>query len=155
MWWCEWRGSGSIVHAFRQAGLGLLCALEIGCSRTGLEVFGSDGNRTNAKKDGGADSPDSAAPHRPDGTDEAPPGRGVSAVATKIDHTCAILGSGVQCWGWNNFGQLGNNSMVNSSVPVVVQGLDSGVQAVATGMGNTCALVNGSVFCWGKDGEAR
>ena len=45
------------------------------------------------------------------------------------DHTCAILGmfdevdseQVIKCWGKNNSGQLGNNSVADSEVPVIVQ----------------------------------
>jgi len=39
-------------------------------------------------------------------------------------HTCALLAEGTtRCWGNNSFGQLGNNSTTNSSLPVTVIGL--------------------------------
>jgi alpha-tubulin suppressor-like RCC1 family protein len=37
-------------------------------------------------------------------------------------HTCVLAGDGFSalCWGENNLGQLGNNSINNSSSPVLV-----------------------------------
>ncbi len=57
-------------------------------------------------------------------------------VATAITgwyHTCAVLNGGtIQCWGNNGFGQLGNGSTTNSSVPVTVSGITDAV-TVASG----------------------
>ncbi len=40
-------------------------------------------------------------------------------------HTCAVnVDHQVYCWGRNNMGQLGNDSTINSSVPVLVRGLE-------------------------------
>jgi alpha-tubulin suppressor-like RCC1 family protein len=69
--------------------------------------------------------------------------------------SCAIVNGGVQCWGVNNFGQLGNNSTANSPVPVSVVGLGSGGEAVAMGSDHTCALVNGGVQCWGHNSAGQ
>jgi alpha-tubulin suppressor-like RCC1 family protein len=83
------------------------------------------------------------------------PGSGVQALAAGAFHTCALVNGGVQCWGDNSHGELGNNSDAGSNVPVAVQGLGSGVQAIAAGAVHTCALVNGGVQCWGWNGGGQ
>ena len=94
----------------------------------------------------------------------------VKALAAGQTHTCALLDGGtVECWGSNDYGELGTSLATScnggsdscSPTPTVVPGL-SNVTAIAIG-GNggvfadyTCALIaGGTVDCWGynADGE--
>lgn len=66
-----------------------------------------------------------APPHQPDalGTAAAVPVHGnATAVASGGIHSCAIVdsGSNIQCWGYNNQGQLGNGTFTSSWMPVTV-----------------------------------
>ncbi len=68
---------------------------------------------------------------------------------------CAVLTSGgVDCWGFNLIGELGNGTTIYADVPVAVVGLGgtgtlSGVASLS-GDGGYCALLtSGGVDCWG------
>jgi alpha-tubulin suppressor-like RCC1 family protein len=93
----------------------------------------------------------------------------VIAIAAGAVHTCALVSGGtVQCWGSNDYGELGNDtsalcngSDMCSSAPVAVSNLTN-VTAIAIGAetdqnaDHTCALLGtGKVECWGfnQDGE--
>jgi alpha-tubulin suppressor-like RCC1 family protein len=66
------------------------------------------------------------------------------------NHSCAVISGSVWCWGFNNFGVLGNGSYESSAWPVLVQGLAPGVQTVATSSIRGFALVKGGVQGWGS-----
>jgi hypothetical protein len=81
---------------------------------------------------------------------------GPATIAAGEYHTCAIANGGVQCWGDNEYGQLGNNSTaLYSVIPVQVQGLMSGITAIAAGYNHSCAVVNGGVRCWGYNYDGQ
>lgn len=79
--------------------------------------------------------------------------KGVASLAAGGEHTCALTENHrVACWGSNYVGQLGNEAMQGSSVPVSVNGLGSDIVAIAAGSFHTCVLSESvGVECWGQN----
>lgn len=68
-------------------------------------------------------------------------------------HVCAVLKSGkVECWGDDEFGDLGNGrSFEPSPTPVAVSGISTATQ-IAAGYFHTCVVLSsGGVDCWGEN----
>jgi hypothetical protein len=84
-------------------------------------------------------------------------GSGVVMIASGDYHNCALLSTGgVKCWGYNGYGQLGDNTTTDRHTPVSVSGLTSGVRAIAAGFYHTCAiLTNGQAKCWGYNANGQ
>jgi len=67
-------------------------------------------------------------------------------------HACALLkDKSIQCWGSNDFWQLGNSASTLEKLPITVTGIPT-VKQVAAGYNHTCALAeNGFIYCWGDN----
>src|SRR5215510_7524467 len=66
---------------------------------------------------------------------------GVTGVSAGHDYSCALVRTGVKCWG-QGYGLT----------PTDIPGLGSGVAEISSGTRTTCALTSaGGVKCWGLD----
>jgi alpha-tubulin suppressor-like RCC1 family protein len=74
------------------------------------------------------------------------------AIASGYFHECAILGDGtLGCWGWNQFGQLGDGTRSISEVPVQAM-IPDGASVLGGMDARTCAVYpSGAVWCWGHE----
>ena len=86
-------------------------------------------------------------------------GRTVTSIAAGYWHSCVVAEGRASCWGYNNAGQLGNNSTTNATVPVAVDttGPLAGrtVTAIAAGYWHSCAVADGRASCWGYNGDGQ
>jgi alpha-tubulin suppressor-like RCC1 family protein len=96
------------------------------------------------------------------GDDEAPAsvgpvslGGSATQVGVGAQHSCALIGGSVRCWGAGSDGMLGNlssaaigdNEEPSSQAPVELGGT---VEQLAVGGLHTCAVIDGSkIRCWG------
>ncbi|TAF99772.1 MAG: hypothetical protein EAZ43_15195 [Betaproteobacteria bacterium] len=72
------------------------------------------------------------------------------AISAGMLHTCALLATNrVRCWGYNNFGALGDGTFVNRNAPVEISSFVA--TAIDAGWHHTCATYSGSVYCWGSN----
>lgn len=100
--------------------------------------------------DGGSNIPDSMPfDVAPDGF--VPPMPAVE-IAAGGAHTCAVRVDGtITCWGAGGDGRLGNGAYVDSSFPVLVQGVNDAAHVTA-GSNHTCAVEKtGRAICWGNN----
>jgi alpha-tubulin suppressor-like RCC1 family protein len=87
---------------------------------------------------------------------------GVSQISAYGIHTCARLSDGTaRCWGNNANGQLGDGTMTQRHLPVVVKNGGgtaslSGVSEIVAGRLHTCArMSDGTARCWGANANGQ
>jgi alpha-tubulin suppressor-like RCC1 family protein len=87
-------------------------------------------------------------------------GKTILSLATGGHHTCVIANDNfAYCWGYNNYGEVGDNTLVNKSVPTLVNntsGISSlynkTISKLSAGNYDTCVVDTlGKAHCWGDD----
>jgi alpha-tubulin suppressor-like RCC1 family protein len=76
---------------------------------------------------------------------------GVTNLSIGGFHMCAIsAGGGIECWGGNFGGQLGDGTATDRHTPVDVSGIPGGAISIGAGTYHTCAVMAyGGGKCWG------
>ena len=88
-------------------------------------------------------------------------GKTIKQILAGGDHGCVVASDDkMYCWGLNNNGELGNNSSVNSSVPVAVNtdGVLAGktIRQMSAGFSSTCAVDSEyNIYCWGYNDNGQ
>jgi alpha-tubulin suppressor-like RCC1 family protein len=85
------------------------------------------------------------------------------SVSVKVGdfHSCGIFGGAAYCWGYNNYGQLGNADLgtsYNYPVAVDTSGVLSGktILSIASGSEDSCAVASDhQAYCWGNGGVGQ
>jgi alpha-tubulin suppressor-like RCC1 family protein len=82
----------------------------------------------------------------------APARGGAAALDIGIHHTCAVTtGSQAYCWGWNQYGQLGDGTTFDRATLVPVTGAIA-FQRLTASYDHTCGLTAaGAAYCWGNN----
>lgn len=83
--------------------------------------------------------------------------KNVESIDASANSTCALTSAGAMyCWGYNGYGELGDGTTTNRSIPTLVTGLSSGVSYMMTSVAHTCAVkANGSLYCWGLNDNGQ
>jgi alpha-tubulin suppressor-like RCC1 family protein len=135
------------------AGIAHTCAINAagGVACWGVNALGQLGN--------GATLPGALPSATPVGTNIL---SGATLLASGYNHTCAVVGGSVKCWGANETAQLGSGTATAGGLSVP-QSLAKpvSVTAIATGLSHTCAFgtdtpgpsATTGPFCWGNNFE--
>lgn len=85
----------------------------------------------------------------------------IKQISTGSSQSCAIASDDhAYCWGNNSTGELGNNSLVSSYLPVAVDtsGVLNGltIKSISTSFRYTCAIASDDqVYCWGHNSNGQ
>jgi len=77
----------------------------------------------------------------------------ITDISAGRDHTCAMVDGSAYCWGYGNYGQLGNGSTTQQNTPAAIDGsaISGAVTDITAGGSNSCAVTDSQVYCWGQN----
>jgi alpha-tubulin suppressor-like RCC1 family protein len=82
----------------------------------------------------------------------------VTAVSAGEAHTCVIAGGKAYCWGYNNNGQVGNNTTTTTLVATAVTApwaTGATLSSISAGMYSSCVVAAGKAYCWGDNSNGQ
>jgi len=88
-------------------------------------------------------------------------GETLTQISSGSTSDCVSTLSGrIYCWGYNNFGTLGDKTNINKLNPVLVYSNDAligkKVASLVSGDLHFCALMtDGGIYCWGRNNEGQ
>jgi len=80
-----------------------------------------------------------------------------TSVSAGYFHTCATRAGRIACWGYDEFGQLGDGAAGTNPDPrpgLIASGATDWTSVSAGGF-HTCAVRAGRIACWGNDGNGQ
>lgn len=79
-----------------------------------------------------------------------------SSIAAGTDHSCAVVGAGLMCFGRNNYGQIGQALATTSDATPRAVTISGSVATVTAGDTHTCIkLSTGAVQCFGRNNNSQ
>ena len=77
---------------------------------------------------------------------------GVTRIASSdLDHSCAVVNGGLECWGFGQNGLLGTGDSNTALAPVPIPGAGSDLVALDVGLYHACAATATTLTCWGMN----
>ena len=75
-----------------------------------------------------------------------------TTISAGIYHSCGLTSGGAAyCWGYNDFGRLGDGTTSNRTSPVAVAG-GLVFRAISAKSYGTCGITtDGATYCWGRN----
>jgi alpha-tubulin suppressor-like RCC1 family protein len=73
--------------------------------------------------------------------------------------SCGLTVEGrAYCWGYNNYGQLGDGSFIDAAEPTAVasfEGNEIAFTELSIGQNHVCGISSGRTYCWGSNSAAQ